>query len=175
MTEIEISDIQIGDRLHVGGYTATCQKVTEKGATFQLDQYLDEPMAMNMRNTNRGGYEKSDLRKTLQSDDILQLFEDIRGHMIPFENGDLLRLPFAGEMFGDNLPDWVKPDGHEQWPLMVDSHNRAASRRGSCEWGWLQNKVKDSSTGFCNVGSGGSAYYWSASRVIGVRPAFLIA
>lgn len=30
MTEIETSDIQIGDRLHVGRYTATCQKVTEK-------------------------------------------------------------------------------------------------------------------------------------------------
>ena len=51
MTEIETPDIQIGDRLRVDRYTATCQKVTEKGATFLLDQYLDEPMAMNRNNS----------------------------------------------------------------------------------------------------------------------------
>lgn len=175
MMEIETTDIQIGDRLRVGRYTATCQKVTEKGATFLLDQYLDKPMAMNPENTNKGGYPKSDLRKALQSDEVLDIFADIRDYMVPFENGDLLRIPFAGEMFGDKLPKWCEPDGHEQWPLMQDRRNRLASRCGDYEWGWLANTFRDTSTDFCDVGDYGGARYWNASGVVGVRPVFLIA
>ena len=179
-TEIETNDIQIGDRIHVDHYTATCQEITPKGAIFLLDQYLDEPMEMNAKNTNQGGYPKSDLRKALQSDEVLNIFAGIRDHMIPFENGDLLRIPFAGEIFGDKLPSWAEPDGHEQWPLMQDRRNRLASRRlasrrGDYEWGWLQNKDKASSTYFCGVDSDGGVAYWSASYVVGVRPIFMIA
>ena len=174
MTEIETPDIQIGDRLRVGRYTATCQKVTEKGATFLLDQYLVRPMPMNKKNTNHGGYDNSDLRKALQSDEVLDIFADIRDYMVPFENGDLLRIPFAGELF-DKLPSWCEPDGHEQWPLMTDAHNRTASRCGDPEWGWLANTFRDTSTLFCVVTGSGSADRWDASGVVGVRPAFLIA
>lgn len=175
MTEIETSDIQIGDRLRVGRYTATCQKVTEKGATFLLDQYLDRPMPMNKKNTNHGGYNDSNLRKALQSDEVLNIFASIRDYMVPFDNGDLLRIPFAGEIFGDKLPDWCEPDGHEQWPLMQDRRNRLASRCGEYEWGWINNKVKSSSTNFCLVSGNGLANSRAASNVFGVRPAFLIA
>ena len=174
MTEIETPDIQIGDRLRVGRYTATCQKVTKKGATFLLDQYLDRPMPMNKKNTNRGGYNDSNLREYLQSDAALNDFEEIRPYMKPWNNGDLLRIPFAGEFF-DKLPSWCEPDGHEQWPLMQDRRNRLASRCGEYEWGWINNKVKSSSTDFCHVDDGGHANSWGASNVLGVRPAFLIA
>ena len=175
MTEIETPDIQIGDRLRVGRYTATCQKVTEKGATFLLDQYLVRPMPMNKKNTNHGGYDNSDLRKYLQSDTVLSDFEEIRPYMKPWNNGDLLRIPFAGEMFGDEVPQWIESDSNEQWPLMQDRRNRLASRRGDYEWGWLQNKDKTSSTNFCSVDYIGFAGNWSASGVLGVRPVFLIA
>lgn len=174
MTEIETSDIQIGDRLHVGRYTATCQKVTEKGATFLLDQYLDKAFPMNWNDTNEGGYEKSYLRKALQSDEVLNIFSDIRDYMVPFDNGDLLRIPFAGELF-EKLPSWCAPDSHEQWPLMQDRRNRLASRCGEYEWGWINNKRKSSSADFCRVDNGGGAACWGASAVLGVRPAFLIA
>lgn len=175
ITEVETADIKIGDRVYVDHYTATCQTVTPKGALFLLDQYLDEPTVMNVDNTNQGGYKKSDLRKALQSDEVFGIFAGIRDYMVPFDNGDLLRIPFAGEMFGDNLPSWVKPDGHEQWPLMKDAHNRAASRCGDPEWGWLANTVRDTSSHFCDVGNDGLVDGWAASSVFGVRPAFLIA
>lgn len=175
MTEIETPNIQIGDRLRVGRYTATCQKITDDGAVFLLDQYLDRAMAMNRQNTNKGGYDGSELRRALQSEDILKEFEDIREYMRPWSNGDLLRVPFVGEMFGDNVLQWIEPDDCEQWPLMKDAHNRAASRRGDPEWGWLANRVRDSSTYFCRVSADGHADYWDASNVLGVRPAFLIA
>ena len=173
MSEIETNDIRIGDQIHVSHYTATCQEITSLAAIFLLDQYLDEPMAMNVVDTNKGGYEKSDLRKALQSDEVLNIFADIRDRMIPFENGDLLRIPFAGELF-DKLPSWCRLDGHEQWPLMQDRRNRLASRCGDYEWGWLQNKNKVSSTNFCFVYDNGYADNWSASNAIGVRPVFQI-
>jgi hypothetical protein len=155
-TEIETNDIQIGDLIHVGHYTATCQEITPKGALFFLDQYLDKAFPMNWNDTNEGGYEKSDLRKALQSDEVLDIFTSIRDYMVPFDNGDLLRIPFAGELF-DKLPSWCKPDGHEQWPLMQDRRNRLASRCGEYEWGWINNKVKSSSTSFCIVDGVGYA------------------
>ena len=175
MTEVETNRPKIGDRINVDHYTATCQTVTPKGALFLMDQYLDEAYPMNRRNTNKGGYPESDLRKALQSDEVLNIFADIRDYMVPFENGDLLRIPFAGEIFGDKLPDWCEPDGHEQWPLMQDRRNRLASRCGNYEWGWINNKVKSSSSSFCYVTNHGDASYWAASNVFGVRPAFMIA
>ena len=175
MTEIETPFIKVGDRIHVDHYTATCQEITPKGTLFLLDQYLDKTYAMNAKNTNEGGYAKCDLRKTLRSKEILDIFKDIRDHMIPFDDGDLLRIPFAGEMFGDKLPEWCEPDGHKQWPLMRDVRNRLASRRGDYEWGWLQNKDKTSSTDFCHVSSVGFIHCWVAMADQGVRPVFMIA
>ena len=131
---------------------------------------------MNRRNTNKGGYPESDLRKALQSDEVLNVFADIRDYMVPFDNGDLLRIPYYGEMFDNNdLYDFVEPDSNEQWPLMKDAHNRVASRCGEPEWGWLANTIRDTSTGFCHVSSYGDAGAWVASDVLGVRPVFLIA
>jgi hypothetical protein len=173
--KIEVNRPKIGDRISVGHYTATCQEITPKGALFFLDQYLDKAFPMNWNDTNKGGYEKSYLRKALQSDEVLSVFADIRDYMVPFDNGDLLRIPFAGEMFGTGLSNWAEPDGHEQWPLMQDRRNRLASRCGECEWGWINNKRKSSSTNFCYVAANGLAGAWLASGVIGVRPAFLIA
>jgi hypothetical protein len=175
MIEVETNCPEIGDRIHVDHYTATCQEITQKGALFLLDQYLDEPMAMNRRNTNRGGYTESDLRVTLRSKEILDIFKGIRDYMVPFDNGDLLRIPFAGEMFGDEVPQWIESDSNEQWPLMTDAHNHTASRCGDPEWGWLANTFRDTSALFCIVDNDGHASHWCASAVLGVRPAFLIA
>lgn len=164
-------EFQVGDQIEVGKYTATCQKVTRKGALFLLDQYLDEPFKMNRENTNEGGYEASNLRMELQKDSILDIFSSIRDRMVPFKNGDLLRIPYAEEFFGDI--DEYEPSGKKQWPLMKDRKNRIAIREGEAyEWGWLQNKVKSSSARFALVDDGGNAGYASASGSGGVRPVF---
>ena len=174
---IETNEIQIGDRIQVGHYTATCQKLPEEGlALFFLDQYLDKAMQMNKKSTNAGGYDASDLRKVLNSGKILDEFATLE--LVPFKNGDLLRLPFYGELFGHD--DWyessdVEPDDCEQWPLMKERANRVAERKGrSYEWGWLQNIRQGSATLFCSVSHYGTASDWPASNAIGVRPVFLI-
>ena len=176
-TEIETNEFRVSDQIRVGHYTATCQKLVGEGlALFLLDQYLDKPMQMNRKNTNAGGYDGSDLRKELNSGKILDEFAPLE--LAPFENGDLLRLPFYGEMFGHD--DWynsgaVEPDDCEQWPLMKERANRIAERKGeSYEWGWLQNIRQGSATNFCYVDGVGYAGAWLASSSIGVRPAFLI-
>ena len=175
MSEIETNDIRIGDQIHVSHYTATCQEITSIAAIFLLDQYLDKPMVMNVVDTNSGGYPESDLRKALRSAEVLNMFVGIRYRMVPFENGDLLRIPFAGEIFGAELPEWWEADSHKQWPLMEDRRNRLASRQGKYEWGWLQNKVKTSSTEFCFINAdGGDGWSSDASDAIGVRPVFKI-
>ena len=51
-TLTKTTEIQTGDQIRVGHYTATCQTVTPKGALFLLDQYLDEAYPMN-RNYQR--------------------------------------------------------------------------------------------------------------------------
>ena len=174
---IDTNEIQIGDRIEVGRYTATCQALPGEGlALLLLDQYLDKAMQMNRKNTNVGGYAASDLRKELNTGKILDVFAPL--DLVPFENGDLLRLPFYGEMFGHD--EWynsgaVEPDNCEQWPLMKERANRIAERKGeSYEWGWLQNVRLGSATCFCFVGNGGGAADWDASNSLGVRPAFLI-
>lgn len=177
---IETNEIQIGDRIKVGHYTATCQKLVGEGlALFLLDQYLDQPMQMNKRNTNTGGYMASELRYQLNLHGHDQFPDEIYKMMQPVnDQGDLLRLPFYGEPFGHN--DWynsgaVEPDDCEQWPLMKERANRIAERKGeSYEWGWLQNIRQGSAPRFCFVHGDGNADYWNASHSIGVRPAFLI-
>lgn len=171
---IETNKIQIGDRIQVGHYTATCQTLPGEGlALFLLDQYLDQPMHMNRERTNKGGYRESDLRKELNTGKILDVFAPL--DLVPFENGDLLRLPFYGEMFGHDDFGAVEPDSCEQWHLMKDRSNRIAERKGEpYEWGWLQNTRCRSATYFCTVAGFGGDDTWDASLSIGVRPAFLI-
>lgn len=164
-------EFKVGDQIQVGKYTATCQKVTKKGALFLLDQYLDEPFKMNRENTNEGGYEASDLRTELQKNSILEIFDSVRDMMVPFKNGNLLRIPYAEEFFGDI--DEYEPSGKKQWPLMKDRKNRIAIREGEVyEWGWLQNKVKSSGTDFADVANRGDTACSGASASVGVRPVF---
>ena len=176
-TEFEVEsgkDFMIGDQIEIGKYTATCQEASDEGAVFLLDQYIDRAYPMNKKMTNEGGYEASDLRKMLQSDEILDIFAPVRDRMKPFENGDLVRIPFVEELFGED--DYYELSDKKQWPLMKDRRNRIASREGDeYEWGWLQNKVKSSGTLFAYVAYFGNSAYGGASGSRGVRPAIWLA
>ena len=90
IVEIETNDIHVGDRIHVGQYTATCidtitplfwfNSSSPNAALFLLDQYI-----------TGHGY----LREALQSEEVLNDFADIRDQMVPFEDGDLLKIPYG--------------------------------------------------------------------------------
>lgn len=173
--ETEANTLQVGDVIVLNnGYTATCQQITEAGALFLLDQCLDKDMLMNNKNTNEGGYEKSDLRAYLQTEEALKPFKAYRERMAKFENGDILRIPTRAEIFGKEDAEYFEEIPGEQWQLMKDRKNRIAFRKGKWEWGWLQNRRNGSATYFATVNAGGQAIYAGASASLGVRPAFLI-
>ena len=168
-------EIGMGDQIRVGRkYTATCQNISKAGALFLLDQYLDQDIPMNGENTNEGGYEKSDLRAWLQTEEALKPFKAYRERMAKFENGDILRIPTHAEIFGEEDAEEFGEIPGEQWQRIKDRKSRIAFRKGEWEWGWLQNKRKGSASHFALVGCVGAAYHSGASASLGVRPAFLI-
>lgn len=167
----DISDLKVGDQIKVGKYTATCQKVIDKGAIFMLDQYLDKAYRMNSEpisndkafNFKGNIYMLSELRRELLKDfKVDPEFIDILDHIVPFYNGDIVRIPSVDEMFGGD------------WELMTVRKNRIADRNGDDnEWGWLCNKNSDSFIFFDAVTSCGTAFRDSASNYYGVRPVFI--
>ena len=173
----ETSAFQIGDQIKLGKYTATCQKVTDKATIFLLDQYLDEAYRMNPKDTNQGGYEHSELRRKIGNPRFIAKddnFRMVRGRLLPFSNGDLLRLPTVGEIFGSD--PFYERDGAKQWELMKKRCNRIAERDGGEEYesGWLQNKVQAEGIGHCfaAVRYDGQAECESAAEASGVRLVF---
>lgn len=152
------------------------QRVDEDGYLCLLVDCLPKAYRMNRENTNTGGYCASELRDHMTSD-ILALFPaELRDRMIPFANGDLLRLPTEKEIFGCNEYGKAEPESVRQFEPMKSRRNRIAFRGKdeSFEWYWLENEVEDSAAYFAFVDTTGAANCTDASNAYGVRPAFKI-
>lgn len=132
---------------------------------------------MNKANTNKGGYEESYLRQRLNSE-FLKLFpEDMIDMMVPFENGDLLRIPTEKEMFGTNKYGEFEAQHVKQWKPMKKRKNRMAfdSAKGeSLQWYWLMNKARESTIYFSFVDRAGYEACDAPFISYGVRPVFKI-
>ena len=173
--ETETKALMVGDQISVsldrlGDFTATAHKITDKGVLFIFDEYvISKPM--NEKNTNNGGYEKSDLKQWIDSV-LLEAF--------PAELKDRiadLSIPTVGELFGHE-DEWdrehFEPDDDEQLPLMKERRNRVAYLKNEWEWGWLRNATKKevSSASFAHVSSYGLTTSNGATGSLGVRPEF---
>ena len=143
---------------------------------FMLLDCLKEECRMNRDDTNDGGYEESHLRDQLATKYLEKFPAALRLNMVPFENGDLLRIPTEREIFGRNIYGEEEPDTVEQFEPMKKRRNRMAfdGLNGETQAYWLQNKRVRSATNFCGVGSYGNVYYNYASNSIGVRPLYRI-
>ena len=156
----------------LGKFEATAYEVTDNNVLFIFDDYIAE-RPMNEKPTNEGGYEKSDLKKWIDSY-LYSLFPlELKTRIIE------LTIPTVGQVVGwDDAWDksHFEPDGDEQLPLMKKRRNRVAYFNNECEWGWLRNAMKKeySSASFANVGNGGNAHYDFASHSYGVLPAFRV-
>ena len=158
---------------------AMAVKKDDQNTIFCLVDCLRDEYKMNSRNTNKGGYEASELRAKLNVEILARFPTEITEMMVPFANGDLLRLPTEKEIFGVNSYGLDEPEDVTQWKPMKLRRNRIAFQglNGSWEWYWLQNPaLRDvaSSTHFALVTGNGHAAANSASDSIGVRPAFQI-
>lgn len=173
--EIETTNIQVGDQIviplaELGEFTATAHKVTDEGIMFIFDEYVT-CRPMNNRSTNKGGFEKSDLKKWMDTVLLMAFPEELRDKIYG------LTLPTVGQIVGHE-DEWdnknLEPDSDEQLPLMKECKNRIACFEDQLTWGWLRNATKEefSSASFAFVyGYGGTGYSY-ASNSGGVRPEF---
>lgn len=173
--KIETANIQVGDQIviplaELGEFTATAHKVTDEGVMFIFDNYIT-CRPMNNRSINKGGFEKSDLKKWMDTVLLMAFPEELRDKIYG------LTLPTVGQIVGHE-DEWdnknLEPDSDEQLPLMKECKNRIACFEDGLTWGWLRNATKEefSSAGFAIVGGRGDATFGGASYSLGVRPEF---
>ena len=143
---------------------------------FMLLDCLKEECRMNRDDTNDGGYEESYLREQLNTEYLERFPASLRLNMVPFENGDLLRIPTEREIFGRNIYGEEEPDTVEQFEAMKKRRNRMAldGSNGETQIYWLQNKRVRSAASFAIVYDDGNADYTNASYSYGVRPLYRI-
>lgn len=173
--EIDTANIQVGDQMviplaELGEFTATAHKVTDEGVMFIFDDYVTR-RPMNNRDTNKGGFEKSDLKKWMDTVLFMSFPEELRDKIYS------LTLPTVGQIVGHE-DEWdnknLEADTDEQLPLMKECKNRIACFEDQLTWGWLRNATKEefSSAVFARVNHNGNPNYDSASNSAGVRPEF---
>lgn len=173
--KIETANIQVGDQIviplaELGEFTATAHKVTDEGVMFIFDNYIT-CRPMNNRSINKGGFEKSDLKKWMDTVLLMAFPEELRDKIYG------LTLPTVGQIVGHE-DEWdnknLEPDSDEQLPLMKECKNRIACFEDGLTWGWLRNATKEefSSASFAFVYAGGGTYCFNASGSHGVRPEF---
>ena len=173
--EIETANIQVGDRViipleEIGEFSATAHKVTDEGIMFIFDEYITS-RPMNCKNTNNGGFEKSKLKKWMDTVLFMAFPEELRDKIYG------LTLPTVGQIVGHE-DGWdnnnLEPDTDEQLPLMKERKNRVAYFKNDSSWGWLRNATKEevSTECFAGVDYCGHACYDAALDSLGVRPEF---
>ncbi len=173
--ELETKMVAIGDQVmvslaEIGDFTATAHKITDKGVLFIFDEYVTS-RPMNNQKSNEGGYEKSDLKKWIDTVLLSAFPKEIKSRITD------LSIPTVGELFGHD-DEWdnehFEPDDDEQLPLMKERRNRVAYLNNEWGWGWLRNATKKevSSAYFADVDYVGDANYDHATTSCGVRPEF---
>lgn len=178
--ETETSAYEVGDVIAFeleGGERVEAMAMRQEadGMLFLLVDCLKDEECMNEEDSNRGGFDASDLRMKLNREIIERFPAEIREQMIAFTNGDMLRLPTEKEIFGVN--EYGEDEGDVvQFAPMKLRRNRIAFQglNGNWEWYWLANKHKRSASYFASVNRGGNASANNASASDGVRPAFKI-
>lgn len=181
MIKSDVDTFRVGDIIKfklTDGEKVQAMAVQEEndGMLFCLVDCLADEYSMNGTDTNEGGYENSELRKKLNTEIIDRFPADIKALLVPFGNGDLLRLPTEKEIFGENYYGEYESPYVKRWEPMKLRRNRIAfqGKNGGWEWYWLQNKCRESAANFAFVSYSGSAGCSGASNSRGVRPAFKI-
>ena len=123
----------------LGEFTATVHKVTDEGVMFIFDEYVT-CRPMNNCSTNKGGFEKSDLKKWMDTVLFMAFPEELRDKIYG------LTIPTVGQIVGHE-DEWdnknLEPDSDEQLPLMKECKNRIACFEDQLTWGWLRNATKE--------------------------------
>lgn len=169
----DLKDAEVGDKTTIkldglGEFAATVHKVTDDKVMLIFDDYVAE-RPMNESDTNKGGFEYSDLNEWLHTEFVKAIPYSIRARLTD------VTIPTVGEMFGwddEWNRNYFEADNDKQLPLMKQRRNRVAYYNNECECGWLRNATKKefSAAYFALVDYVGSAACNFASNSSGVRP-----
>lgn len=169
----DLKDAEVGDKTTIkldglGEFAATVHKVTDDKVMLIFDDYVAE-RPMNESDTNKGGFEYSDLNEWLHTEFVKAIPYSIRARLTD------VTIPTVGEMFGwddEWNRNYFEADNDKQLPLMKQRRNRVAYYNNECECGWLRNATKKefSAAYFAYVNGDGTAYCSGASGSFGVRP-----
>lgn len=169
----DLKDAEVGDKTTIkldglGEFAATVHKVTDDKVMLIFDDYVAE-RPMNESDTNKGGFEYSDLNEWLHTEFVKAIPYSIRARLTD------VTIPTVGEMFGwddEWNRNYFEADNDKQLPLMKRRRNRVAYYNNECECGWLRNATKKefSAANFAFVGYDGNAVCADASNSCGVRP-----
>ncbi len=168
-------NIEVGDQIEIpleglGTFMATVHKVTDDKVLFIFDDYVTQ-RPMNDENTNKGGYDESDLKDWIDVELFNKFPQEFRKRM------SNLTIPTVGQMFGWD-DEWnrntFERDDNAQLPLMKLRRNRVAYYDNNISYGWLRNATKKnvSSARFAFVSFYGNTDCDDASVSLGVRPEF---
>lgn len=169
----DLKDAEVGDKTTIkldglGEFAATVHKVTDDKVMLIFDDYVAE-RPMNESDTNKGGFEYSDLNEWLHTEFVKAIPYSIRARLTD------VTIPTVGEMFGwddEWNRNYFEADNDKQLPLMKQRRNRVAYYNNECECGWLRNATKKefSAACFAVVNVGGNTDCYGASNSHGVRP-----
>lgn len=173
--QFKTNEICVGDQITVrlsgfGKFTATAQRVTDKGILFLFDDVIARH-PMNEANTNEGGFNKSDMCGWLRETVLPAFPEKLRIRIRE------ITLPTYGEILcHDDFYENFEPDNDEQFELMKRRENRVCDFEDDWCWWWLRNATKKSvsSASFASVAGNGYVASNGASNSCGVRPEFWV-
>jgi hypothetical protein len=149
------------------GTTAQC--VDENGVTFMFNNCVDiKPM--NEYDTNKDGFEASDLNRWLQEEFRYCFPDNIQPYITD------VSIPSYGMMFGrDNWFSYcVERDDDAPFLLTKNRKNRVSDFNGKGLCYWLKNVAMGSAMDFARVNKEGEAELSLPSELAGVRPIFRI-
>ena len=96
---------------------ALAVKQEQDGMIFCLVDCLRKEYSMNPTSSNRGGYKSCALRKALNTEILDRFPRKIRKLLLPFENGDMLRLPTEKEIVTILRSPHKYKDSREQFEM----------------------------------------------------------
>jgi hypothetical protein len=166
----EINDLEF-EELDVEA-EAVVADVIDGRVIFQFEEVLFFS-AINNEDTNKGGFESSDLSSYL-NDPFMTVFAQIKDCMVENKHGRYITLPTKFEVFGegdDKNGNWK--DGY-QLEYFKKIKNRIRVKDNDTQWWWLSTPYAASAALFAGVGYSGNASDRYASAVGGCAPAFCI-
>lgn len=178
----DINQLEVGDIISFklkDGEKVEARAVKREGDKMLMHfvDCLKDEYPMNDEDTNKGGYEESNLRMILNSDIIGKFPDKIVKHIVPDKNGDTLFLLSIEEVCGLNSK-FEKAEGQLSVYKRPKNRIKTLGKGGYSTWYWLRSP-SDNSSGrgqcFCIVDTDGSATYSYASIAYGVAPAFYLA